>query len=78
MVAEKDKPECCGVKLWIWSVTLASFLMGTALYIYSRNFSQFGFVGTGFLAPAPLLICIGLKVGIAIKNKMRNGTYINP
>ena len=77
-VDEKDKPEFLGCKLWILSVFFAAFIMGTGLYIYSKNFSSMGFVGAGFLAPVPLLVFSSIKIGMAIRNKMNLGTFINP
>jgi len=77
-VDEKDKPEFLGCKLWILSVFFAAFIMGTGLYIYSKNFSYMGFVGTAFLAPIPLLVFCSIKIGMAIRNKINLGTFINP
>jgi len=69
-VNEEDKPTFLGVKLWILSVILAAFLMGTGLFIYSKNFSDMGFVGTAFLGPIPFLFFSSIKIFQAIRNKV--------
>jgi len=51
--------------------------MGIGMYIYATYFSHKGFMATGFIGPMPLLLILGYKGFVCLRNKRRLGTFIN-
>jgi hypothetical protein len=56
---------------------MAAVTMGIGQFIYAVYFSGAGIIGAGVLGPVPLILLILFKLQIAIRNKMKLGTFIN-
>ena len=47
---------------WILFSLLAGMCMGTGSFIYASNFSEHGIAATGILAPAPVIMCLIIRL----------------
>lgn len=76
-IEDKDRPSIAGCQIWILKVFIASLIMGCGQFLYATNFSNKGWIGTGFIGPIPVIWLILLKVYFAVRNKLTIGTFIN-
>jgi len=51
--------------------------MGLGQYIQATNFTEIGIIGTGYLGPLPFILLIVFKMFIAIRNKIKKGSFID-
>ena len=52
------------------------FFIGLASYSYAANFSEYGFVGTGAMAPFTAASIISIKFGLAIFYRVTTGRWL--
>lgn len=52
--------------------------MGTGAFIYATNFSKYGIVGTGILAPGPFTMCLIIRTYQEVKFRMKTGSWFKP
>ena len=74
---EKDKPNFLCIKRWVAWAILAMSSMGTGQYLFATKFSQEGIIATSYVGPVPFLFCIFLKVYLAIRTKIKTGSFID-
>ena len=73
----EQKPKIGCIPIWVLKGAGAALTMGVGQFIFAVYFSGNGIIGTGVLGPVPLIFLILFKLQIAIRNKMKLGTFIN-
>lgn len=58
---------------WISFSLLAGACMGTGAFVFASRFSDLGILGTGLLAPGPIIYCLVLRLFKECKYKRKNG-----
>ena len=57
---------------------MAGACMGTGAFIFASNFSDYGIIGTGILAPGPFIMCLATRTYKEISYKRRSGSWFKP
>ena len=47
---------------WITYALLAGMSMGVGAFFYASNFSEYGIIGTGIVAPGPFIMCLAIRL----------------
>ena len=63
---------------WISAALMAGACMGTGAFIFASNFSDYGIIGTGILAPGPFIMCLATRTYKEISYKRRTGSWFKP
>lgn len=74
---EKSKPSILCCKLWILSVVMAAFIMGTVFYVYALHFADKGLIAPVFLGPIAIIPSLILKVFVLIHDKVKKGAFLD-
>lgn len=74
--ADLKSGGACGKNCkWITYALLAGMSMGVGSFFYASNFSKYGVIGTGIVAPGPFIMCLSIRLFMEIRYRCKMGTW---